>query len=415
MARDLKNRSREFVGIDQRMWVKLETGGYGVAATGGLVPVAPDGIEHVTSKIEFSIPREDAAHRSGRSRVVRLSGKKEVKYSFETYIIPGTPSSGNPTLPDSHPFLLSAFGAVDEGDPTAKLYSLTRASTESFRLLEEGTHASRLAVGCVADSVTWTLPGDGKAMMKVEGFGQDVFSSGESVAAALGASVNTVTVTTGDGVKFGTGSYIDIIQGANGNTVIAAARMVTDVTGDVLTFDGAAVSYAVNDFVIGSAPQGFVADSAENALLGLKGTFSTGSFGQIECDLLSAEIGLKNNYTPRNNGYGTDKLCGYVSDKRRDVTIKLDILLTKDNYAFFQQSNSFIADSVVITLAPQEIPAPANNAALGRTWTFTFPKVEFDSTQLEYPADSFVKISLSGVALSTDINTQGSEMTLTIS
>lgn len=413
MARDFLNRANEFVGIDQRLWIKTETGGYGAAASGGLFPVATDGIEHVNMKIDFTIPREDAAHRSGRSRVVRLSGKKDAKFSYEGYIVPGTPSGGNPTLPDSHAMLLSAFGSVDETDVSKKIYKLTRSTTSSFRFLEEGTHFTRLAMGCVADVLTFTLPGDGKAMMKVEGFAQDVVSGGQSTAAALGASVNVVTVATGEGQRFEVGSYIDIIDQVDGNTRIAASRIISAIAGDAITFGGAAVSFAAGDIVVGAAPD-FTADSAEDALLGLKGTFSTGSFGALDCDLLSAEISLKNNYTPKNFVYGTDKICGFIADKRREVTLKFDILLTKDNFDFYQRNKNFIADSVVITLAPQEIPAPINPAD-ARTFTFRFPKVEFDIPAIEQPGDSYVKLTLEGVALAADINTPGGELELEIS
>lgn len=412
MSRDMLNRSNVFVGIDQRLFCLLETGGYGEAATGGLFPVASDGIEHVNAKIEFSIPREDAAHRSGRSRVVRLSGKKDAKFSYEGYIIPADPTGLNPNLPDIHPMLLSAFGLVDETDPSKKVYNLSRASASSFRLLEEGTHFSRLATGCVADSITFTLPGDGNAMVKVEGFAQDVISSGESAASTLGSSVNTVTVLSGEGSKFELNSYIDIIDQTDGSTRIAASRKITLIAGDTLTFSGPPVTYAAGDIVVGAAPD-FTASSSENALLGLRGSFTSGTFGSLDCDLLSAEIALKNNYTQRKNAYGTDKSCGFIADKRREVTVKLDILLTKDNFPFYQANKSFVADSIEITLEPQEIPAPIN-AAPGRRVKFTMGRVEFAVPQVDQPGDSFVKLTLEGVAMATDIDNVNDEIQLEI-
>lgn len=413
MARDLLNRSPEFVGVDQRLWITQEIGGYGNNATGGLFPVAADGLEHINAKIEFTIPREDAAHRSGRSRVVRLSGKKDAKFSYEGYIIPGEPSSINPTLPDMHPMFLSAFGSCDENDPTKKIYKLVRATTTSFRLLEEGSHFSRLAVGCVTDSLTFTLPGDGKAVVKVEGFASDVISAGESKAAASTTAENTVTVETGTGQRFEKNSYIDIVDQNDGNTRVVSSRKITDIAGDVLTLDGASFSCALGDIVIGAAPD-FSADSSENALLGLKGSFSTGSFGSLDCDLLSAEITLKNNLTQKNMVYGRAESCGVIADKRRDVSLKLDILLTKDNFDFYQRNKSFIADSVVITLAPQDIQGPINSP-VGRTFTFRFPRVEFNIPQIEQPGDSFVKLTLEGVALATSVNTGNNEFQMEIS
>lgn len=413
MARDLLNRSFENVGLDQKVWFTQENL-YGNAATTGLFPTASNACEHVTAKVDYKIPRENAAHRSGRSVVVRLSGKKEVKWSFESYIVPGVPDMSNhPTLPDAHPLLLNVFGLVDQSNPAQIVYSLARASTKSFRMLEEGTHFSRLAVGCVCDTVTFSLPGDGKAMIKMEGFGQDLYTAGESTAAALGASVNVVTVQTGDGIKFEIGGYIDIIDKTDGNTRKASARKITNVAGDVITFGGAAVTFAQDDIVVGAAPD-YTPVSSADALLGLNGSFSTVNFGQINAQLLSAEIALKNNFGAKMNIYGTDSAQGYYVDKRRDVTIKLDVLLTKSNYNFYVQNKKFIADNLTIVLAPQLIPAPIN-PTLGRTFTFNFPKVEFNVPTIEQPADSYIKISLEGTALGQDINTPNNEMTLTIS
>ncbi len=412
--RDLLNRSREHVGLDQKIWMVLESGGFGTDATGGLVPVATDAIEHVSTGIEFNIPREDATHRSGRSKVVRLSGKKEVKFSFESYIVPSDPTGSNPNLPDMHPMLLSAFGLVDESNAAQKVYSLARSTTSSFRMLEEGTHFSRLAVGCVADSITFSLPGDGKAMVKVEGFGQDVYLAGETLAAAIGTTTNAVTVTTGQGQRIEVGSYIDIIDKDDGDTAKASARKVTAVTGDVVTFDGAAVSFVVGDIVIGHAPD-YTATSSENALLGLKGSFTTAELGSVTCDLLSAEISIKNNYTQRKNAYGKSTICGYVADKRREVAVTLDILLTKENFEFYSKYKTFVADDLTIVLQPQDIPAPAVADDAGRTFTWHMGRVEFDIPKLESPSDGFIKLSLSGVALATDVNNINDEITLTIS
>jgi hypothetical protein len=416
MARDLLNRSNEFVGIDQRLWVTLETGGYGALATSGLFPTGADAIEHTMGKIEFDIPRDDAAHRSGRSRVVRLSHKRTAKFSFESYIVPGIPDgSGHPTPPDAHPMLLSAMGSVDLSDPTKIVYGLTRSSTSSFRFLEEGTHFSRLVTGCVADNLTFTLPGDGKAMMKVDGFGQNVLSAGEATASAIGTAVNAVTVTpTGAGQRYEVGSYIDIIDKTDGNTRHGSSRLITGIAGDTLTFSGAPVTFAMGDIVIGAAPDFSGATSSENALLGLRGSFSTGAFGVIDNELLSAEIMLKNNYTQKTFIYGTDTSQGFIADKRRDLTLKLEVLLTKDNFDFYQKNKNFIADSVEIDLAPQQIPSPINSP-VGRTFKFKFAKVEFKIPAIEQPADGYIKLTLEGIALASSINSPNDEFSLEIS
>lgn len=414
MARDINNRALENIGLDQRVWVISETGGYGTDATGGLIPTATDALEHVNAKIDFTIPRDDAAHRSGRSRVTRLSGKKDVKWSYEGYIIPADPTGSNPNLPDIHPMLVTAFGSCVETDVAKKVYTLTRTSTRSFRMLEEGTHFSRLAVGCVCDTATFTLPGDGKAMLKMEGFGQDAFIAGQSTLASATVAANDVTVQTGHGGRFQVGSYTDLIQASDGSTRIAASRKITAITGDVLTLSGAVFSASTSDILIGAAPDFTGATPSSSALLGLKGSFSTTNMGTVDCDLMSAEISIKNNYTPRTNTYGKATICGFVTDKRREIAVKLDILLTKANYEFYSNNAKFTADNLTITLAPQDIPAPAVSDATGRTFKFKLPRVEFNVPSLEQPSDGYIKLSLEGVALATDINTLDTEMTLEI-
>lgn len=525
MSRDLLSRSFEVLGVDQKIWLAIETGGYGDAATGGLIPDDSGAVEHITADVKFDIPREDSAARTGRSLVSRLSGKIMVEFSFESYIIPGTPDgSGNPTLPPIHAFLISAFGEVNTSNPAEIKYELSRLNDKSFRIIEEATHYARLTTGCVIDTVTFSLPGDGKATFKAEGFAQDSLVAGEAnLAAAItgleqlaslveqdltfdakvgsgklgnliniqylpggtaGAEVvavvdNTITVTmddgvsdaddiklaidgfpaaaalvdvtvsgvganpqsqmasaayltgglgtndievgTGEGNRFEVGALVDIVDGTDGNTIIEQARQVTEVSdpgtpnADIITVGGAALSVAsIGDFLAGHAPETYNPISSDNALLGLKGTFSVAGFTVGNCELISAEIAIANNYTKKDFVYGTNKICGYIPDKRRSVSVKLDVLLNKDNFSFYMRNKKFVAEDITITLEPNNIPAPSFDTSVGRTFEFRMPKVEFNIPPIENPSDTYVTLSLEGVAMAVDSNTLDSEVTLTI-
>ena len=523
--RNLNSRSFEVLGVDQKIWLSLETGGYGEDAVGGLIPDETGAVEHITADTKFDIPREDSAARSGRSLVTRLSGKINVEFSYESYIIPGTPDGiGNPTLPPIHPFLLSAFGDVDTSDPAEIVYKLSRLNDKSFRLIEEATHYARLTTGCVIDTITFNLPGDGKAQFKAEGFAQNSFIAGEGnlaqaitgaeqlaqlveqdltfdakagsgiagnlinilytagatagsevvtvvgnnievqiedgvssatqvkaaldsfgAAAALidttisgvgataqdiftpakflvgGLGENDIRVGAGEGDRYEIGALIDIIQGVDGNTIIESQRTITVVNDlaspnkDIITVGGAALSAAViGDFVIGHAPENFDPITSENALLGLRGTFAVAGFPLSACEMITAEISVTNNYTKKDFLYGTNKICGYIPDKRRSVAIKVDILLNKNNFSFYMRNKKFVAEAVTLTLEPNDIPAPSFDSAVGRTFEFSLPKVEFNIPPIENPGDSFVTLSLEGVALATSTNTLDDEMTLTL-
>lgn len=520
MSRNLLNRSLEMIGVSQKLWAKQETGGYGDAATSGL-PVAGDAIEHIEYTPKFDIPREDSAGRSGRSLAVRLSGKKSVEWSFNSYIIPGTPdTNGYPVLPPIHSFLVSAFGRCDESDPTKKVYRLSNLTDKSLIVLEEATHFSRVVKGMVSESITFSLPGDGKAQFKAEGFAQDVYVAGQSELAqavtgaaqiaskiiqdltisadASGQSGNNISVayttggtagsevvtvvgnaisvqiedgvstatqvkaaidgfpasaalvsvvisgvggnaqvavasqylsgglgamdikvSDGEGERFEVGGYIDIVNETDGNTILVSARQIvaigTGQNADILTLGGAALgAIAAGRIVFGHAPTSHNPISSEGALLGLKGSVSFAGFPALTCEVISAEIGLVNNFTKKDFLFGTSKSCGFIPDKRRAVSLKLEILITRENFNLYMRAKKFTAEDVTITLEPQDIPAPSFSSSAGRKWTFRMPKVEFNVPSLEQPGDKYVSLPLEGVAMATDLDNLDTELTLTL-
>lgn len=414
-GRELKRRSHEFLGVDQKVWLDAEVGGFGDDATSGTVPAASGAVDFITCDIKFDIPREDSPSRSGRSVVARLSGKKTVDVKVEAHVIPGTPDVlGNPTLPPMHPLILSAFGDVDLTDPTKIKYKLSRFNGNSVRILEEATHYGRIAVGCVADKLTFSLPGDGKAQMSMEGFAQDAYMAGESNLAAVATTTNSFQVTVGHGLRFEIDSYVDCLLAADGNTPVFTKRKVTAVVGDLVTVDGAPFTAAIGDYVIGHAPDTFAPITAEYALLGLKGTFNVAGFSIGSCELISAEISLSNNYTKKDFLYGHDKICGFIPDKRREVMVKLEVLLNKDTLSFYMRNKQFVAEDLTITLEPQAIPSVAFASSVGRTFTFKLPKVEFNIPPIANEADAYVTLSLEGKALAPSSDDLDEEFTLTI-
>ncbi|MCH9664414.1 MAG: hypothetical protein K0U41_01020 [Gammaproteobacteria bacterium] len=530
MARQLNNRSFEFLGVDQKVWISLETGGYGDDATGNLVPDESGAIDFNTCNIKFDIPRDDSPSRSGRSVVARLSGKKDVSVNIESHIIPGNPDAlGNPTFPPMHPLLATAFGQFDVTNPAEIVYRLSRFNSHSVRILEEATHSARLTNGVVVDALTFNLPGADKAMMTMDGFAQDAYIGGETrllqavtgveqlaalvvgditytaktgsgingnlisiayvdggtagsevvtvtgnaisvsmdadastatqikaaidgtaAATALvdnaitgtgsnaqaaaaaanlvgGLGTNDIKLTAGGGELFDIGSYIDIIDGTDGDTAKNTARLVTHVAGktvrerdlgvnsDIITLSGVALTAStVNDFVIGHAPANYEPLTSENALLGLRGSLTIAGVNTDDCEMINAEISITNNFTKKDFLYGTDKICGYIPDKRRDVMLNLELLLNRDTFAFYMRNKCFVAEEVTITLEPQAICAPAFESSRGRTWEFYFPKVEFNIPDIENPADGYVSLNLEGKALIPSANERDTEFRLTI-
>ena len=528
-GRKLLSRSFEFLGVDQKIWLGLESGGFGDAATGGLVPSDADAVDFNTANVTFDIPRDDSPSRSGRSVVARLSGKKTVEATIESHIIPGDPDAlGNPTLPPMHPLILTAFGDVDTSNPAEIIYKLSRFNGNSARILEEATHYSRLTVGVIMDSLTFSLPGDDKATMSMEGFAQDSYIAGctklaqaltgaeqlaalviqdltitalagsgingnllnvtyvaggtagaevvtvagndievqiddgvstatqietalngsaaftalasvavsgvggnaQSIAAQAflegGLGTNDLKVEAGKGTLFEFGAYIDVIDGTDGDTISSQMLKVVAVNGsaipvpasgpnaDIVTVENPLSAAAIGDFVIGHAPETYAPLTSEKALLGLKGSLNVAGITTGDCEMISAEIGLTNNYTQKDFIYGTGKMCGFIPDKRRDVSVSLELLLNKETLSFYMRNKCFIAEDITITLEPQDICGPAFATSQGRTWEFRFPRVEFNIPPIENPADAYVTLQLEGKALAPSTDQLDEEFTLTL-
>ena len=275
-----------------------------------------------------------------------------------------------------------------------------------------------------ADQIKTALDGDVDAAalidVTVSGTGidpQDVFTPAKYLIGGLGDK--DIKLDIGEGNRFDKSGLIDIISGVDGNTSSDTQLVVINtypgtVNSDIITVDQVVSAASIGDFVIGHAPENYLPLTSETALLGLKGTFTVAGFVVKQCELISAEISVTNNYTKKDFGYGTSKICGYIPDKRRNVGVKLDVLLNKDNFSFYMRSKKFTAEEITITLEPQDIPSPSFDSSVGRTLKFYMPRVEFNIPPIENPGDQYVTLSLEGVAMAESMDNLDSELTLTI-
>ena len=191
--------------------------------------------------------------------------------------------------------------------------------------------------------------------------------------------------------------------------MIEAQRKVLAVVGDTLTVDGAAMSAAEDDLVTPMVLDSTGFGVSEDAMVGLEGELTISNISGLECNVLSAEVSINNNFTARNNIYGTEKICGFLNDQRREVMVTAEIQLDRDNYDLYRRSKNFETADVTLKLKPNN-----GDAALGRTFTFNFPKVEFNIPSIERPTDGPIVLSFEGKCLSTDASTPDSEGTLTV-
>ena len=372
--RNLLARSFEDLGVDQKVWLSSEVGGFGDLAVSGLVPSAAGALEQITANSTYDIPREDSASRSGRSVVTRLSGKKEVSLNFEGYIIPGTPDIlGNPTLPPIHPFLLAAFGAVDLSNPAQIVYELSRLNGNSFRVLEERTHSTRLIAGCVAESLTFNLPGDGKAQVSMEGFGQDVFDEGESrLAQALTGVAQFASLLKQDL------TYTADLAGSNGNLISVDYTPGATAGLEVVTVIGNAISVQIDD-AVSTATQVKTAVDAFPAAAALVNVAITGVGGNAQTAAGAAQF--------LTGGLSTFQLkVTATTGVRYEVGGYIDVIAASDGNTTSNSAKQITSvgtgvNADVITVATALLAAALNDFVIGHA-PATFNPITSDNALL---------------------------------
>lgn len=412
MARDFLKDCGPEIGLNEQLWLTCEDA-YGAAATTGLFPTDTDAVEHLSFNLAYTQPREDSEARSGRSLATRLSQKIEVTFTSEFYIISAEPTGGGndePGLPDIHPLLLSCFGSVDETDPLKKVYNFVSCNDKSFRAYLLGDRLSRLGLGMVASQATFSLSGDDMAKVSFEGFGQTDLYAGVATLSAPAAASNDLVLQTGEGYLYDVGQHVHVIdQGTGAET--ASNREILSINGDTLTVDGAAITAAANDLVTPVDLDATGVLTSDKALVGLSGDISIDGLGSLtdNCTILSAEINVNQNLSPQNAIFGTDRICGFLNDNRREVTISLEVQIDDKGYDLYRRARRFQTSDIRVQLKPND-----GSSAVGKTWTWDLDRVEFDIPEIEYPNEGAVVVTFEGRALSSSASNPNDELVLTI-
>jgi hypothetical protein len=245
------------------------------------------------------------------------------------------------------------------------------------------------------------------AMASFSGFAQTVLDAQRSTLAADAVASNDLVLQTGHGKRFDVGAFVSVADQVTG-ALTAENREITAITGDTLTVDGAAISANENDLVVPAELDAATTLTSDKAMIGLVGSVSIDG-DDLDCVVTSAEISVNNNFTPRDNIYGTDKICGFLNDTRREVSMSMELQMDAAVYDLFRTSKRLENSAVILKLKPNN-----GDAALGRTFTFSLPKVSFDIPEVTYEADGVVLLSFEGRALSSAAGTPNDEMTLTI-
>ena len=279
----------------------------------------------------------------------------------------------------------------------------------TFTILENGDQWAKQAPGSFAINGSADFPGDGESQWNAEGQSKTMYLIGIAQSNIDNDGGNTITVGSGEGQRFEVGGLVMLIE-SDGSTRSAdtpdeTARRITDITGDVITVDGAPLADA--DF---SGSPGYLTYyeppapvAINNPLTGLEGTITIAGF-TTDC-VRSASISLENNHEVINFCYGTDSLAGalFSATDRLSVTLTLELNLNHELVEFINNLSQFNGENVNLILGE----------STGRHVAIAIPKWTPSIPNIPIPDAGTIPVSFTGLALESAAEA-GDEITLEI-
>ena len=144
--------SKHMLGRDLKFFVTHETT-YNPAIADIIVPATTDAMQVLSTGMDYTQERKDRADsRQTRSLLEKITGRKEVTWSCESYIIPrGAATAGGTSATgvdgnDQHVMLRSSFGS-SSASGSGTQYDLT--SSQAFPSMSITREASEVGAGLV--------------------------------------------------------------------------------------------------------------------------------------------------------------------------------------------------------------------------------------------------------------------------
>ena len=290
------------LGRNLRFFCKKEAaagGAYGTASQEALA--GADAAKVLSSSMEFTVTRNDRMDARGtRSIQERITGKQEVSWSCESYLLP----AGGTTAPDIDPLIEGAMGGAF-GTPTAKTYKLT--DTNALPTV----HMSRTAndvfredlFGCWVEEMSISASGGEEPKISFSGGAFNYILTGTGTTEGTGSSATSLVTESGNGVNFMVGSVISF------NSL--ADKIVTAKSTDTLTIASSSWSDAQ-----AITPTTYTETTAGNPLNGIGGSLTLNS---VTLPVTAFDVTVTNGVKPLSDAAfekGTsDFIAGYRSVK----------------------------------------------------------------------------------------------------
>ena len=349
------------LGRQLKFFNKVESAVGGAFGTASQETLAGSDAAKVTATdMAISVERANREDSSPtRSLIDRVTGKQDITWSAECYVLP----AGGSTAPDCDPMLQAAFGSAFGGS-IAKTYTLTDGTDELKSL-----HLARMATGVFREDIfgAWvesfglSVSGGDMPKMSFSGGAMHYALTGTSTASAASSdnTDTTLPVQTGDGTNFMVGSPITI----DGND-----KIVTAVSGDVLTI-ASGHTWSNADAV---APTTQTETTAGSPIAGTQGFLTIDS---VNVPITAFDVTMANGIKPIADTAFTSGATDFIP-MSRSVTGSVSLRLRKDHLKYFSRRRTFATNNFQVQMG----------ATAGSIVALYLPYVELDFSNISIPA-----------------------------
>jgi hypothetical protein len=286
--------------------------------------------------LEYSQPFESSPHRTGRHHNSFIKQKKTMSWNLSTFFNIDT-ALGAPGVGEIDQAIRTLWTSLTGNENVgggSPVYTSVTAPAITFSMFSNSDKFAQQGSGCFVQDGTANFPGDGQATLAITiGIGKTTADNN------LG---NTITLEAGDGRQMAVGGLVMLIE-ADGttrsdDTPNGTPRTVTDVTGDVITVDGAPLADADGTggdiYLCYYEPESPV--GIDDPQVGLQGSVTIA--GHTTGCVRSLVLSMANGHEVTDYCFGEDSLAGvlFVPGDRFSATVSVQLNMSKAMVALFR-------------------------------------------------------------------------------
>ena len=355
--------------------------------------------------VNYTQPVSSSPYKSGRHHTSGIPEKTETSWTIPSYFNIDT-TLGAAGVGEIDPairvLMKSLFGKEDVtgGSP---VYTTATDPATTFSIFQNLDVCAVQAPGSFVESGNMTFPGDGNSQIEFAGSSKTAYLVGIGKSTTDNNGGNTITLQAGEGERFsgGVGGMVMIVEadGTTRSAETASPRVITDVTGDVVTIDGAVLADAdgsAADIYLTYWEPDSITSGINDPQTGLEGSVSIAGFSTITNCVRSASFNCVNGHELVNYCFGNSGLGGelFVPGERHTCTVTLEINLTKDLVAFLNNIRDFAGESITLILGD----------STSRYMQIECPKTIFPVPEIPIGASGSIPITFEGLAYQTALD-----------